>query len=148
ALLDESYALSRDDVTLGESSISIEATLGEGGSVSLSDRNGGPPLVHFPAARRAHELLGSSADLPSAALVHDLVHQALTREPAPRVALVRALEACAQQTTGVVFSIEEPELFLAPQAHRYMYRLIRRLAERGNQVFFTTHAPGLLSVAS
>src|SRR5262249_60435945 len=73
---------------------------------------------------------------------------ALAREPAPRVALVRALEACAEHTSGVVFAIEEPELFLAPQAHRYMYRLIRRLAERGNQVFFTTHAPGLLSVAS
>jgi hypothetical protein len=29
-----------------------------------------------------------------------------------------------------------------------MYRLIRRLAGRGNQVFFTTHAPGLLSVAA
>jgi hypothetical protein len=48
----------------------------------------------------------------------------------------------------VVFAIEEPELYLAPQAHRYLYRLIRRLAERGNQVFFTTHAPGLLSVAA
>ena len=52
------------------------------------------------------------------------------------------------ETAGVVFAIEEPELFLAPHAHRYLRRLIRRLAEDGNQIFFTTHAPGLLSVAA
>jgi predicted ATPase len=148
ALLDESYDLANTDVTVGEREISIEATLGNGRTVSLADRNGRPPLVHFPVARRGAELLASNADSPTALAVHDLVHGALAREPAPRVALVRALEACAQQISGVVFSIEEPELFLAPQAHRYMYRLIRRLARRGNQVFFTTHAPGLLSVAS
>ena len=61
---------------------------------------------------------------------------------------MRGLEACAASTSGVVFAIEEPELFLAPHAHRYLYRLIRRLAGLGNQVFFTTHAPGLLSVAA
>lgn len=35
-----------------------------------------------------------------------------------------------------------------PHAHRYLRRLIRRLAESGNQIFFTTHAPGLLSLAA
>ena len=77
-----------------------------------------------------------------------MIREALARAPAPRVALVRGLEACAAETSGVVFAIEEPELFLAPHAHRYLRRLIRRLAEGGNQVFFTTHAPGLLSVAA
>ena len=47
-----------------------------------------------------------------------------------------------------MFAIEEPELFLAPHAHRYLRRLIRRLAAGGNQIFFTTHAPGLLSLAA
>jgi predicted ATP-dependent endonuclease of OLD family len=61
---------------------------------------------------------------------------------------VRGLEACVAKTSGVVFAIEEPELFLTPQAHRYLRRLIRRLGDSGNQVFFTTHAPGLLSVAA
>jgi predicted ATP-dependent endonuclease of OLD family len=61
---------------------------------------------------------------------------------------VRGLEACARNAEGVVFAIEEPELFLAPQGHRYLYRLVHRLAERGNQVFFTTHSPGLLNVAA
>jgi predicted ATP-dependent endonuclease of OLD family len=49
--------------------------------------------------------------------------------------------------SDVVFLLEEPELFLAPQAHRYMYRLFHRLAANGNQVLFTTHAPGLLNVS-
>jgi len=61
---------------------------------------------------------------------------------------VHGLEACANEAEGIVFAIEEPELFLAPHGHRYLYRLLRRLAERGNQVFFTTHAPGLLNVAA
>ena len=61
---------------------------------------------------------------------------------------MRGLEACASETTGAVFAIEEPELFLAPHAHRYLYRLLHTLAARGNQVFFTTHAPGLLNVAA
>ena len=34
------------------------------------------------------------------------------------------------------------------RAHRYLYRLIHRLADHGNQVFFTTHSPGLLNVAA
>jgi predicted ATP-dependent endonuclease of OLD family len=55
---------------------------------------------------------------------------------------------CADRAEGVVFAIEEPELFLAPQGHRYLYRLVHRLADRGNQVFFTTHSPGLLNVAA
>src|SRR4029450_3631527 len=61
-------------------------------------------------------------------------------------ALVPGLEACAPQASGVVFAIEEPELFLAPHAHRYLRRLFQRLAESGNQIFFTTHASGLLSL--
>ena len=104
--------------------------------------------MHFPTALRGGDLVSATVGSPSADAVHALIREALARAPAPRVALVRGLEACAAETSGVVFAIEEPELFLAPQAHRYLRRLIRRLAERGNQVFFTTHAPGLLSVAA
>lgn len=143
ALLDPSYELSMADLSDGQRGISIEATLGDGTTISLDDRRGAPPLVHFPAELRGDELIPSSTD-PS---VGDVIRTALGREPAPRVALVRGLEACIQETTGVVFAIEDPELFLTPQAHRYMRRLIRRLGEAGNQVFLTTHAPGLLSVA-
>jgi hypothetical protein len=97
---------------------------------------------------RGGELVSATIDSPSADAVHALVRKSLARAPAPRLALVRGLEACATEISGVVFAIEEPELFLVPQAHRYLRRLIRHLAEHGNQVFFTTHAPGLLNVAA
>jgi hypothetical protein len=149
ALLDPDFDLSTADLTIGERAISIEATLADGRTVSLAERDGGPPIVHFPTALRATDLVSGTTGSPSADSVHRLIQRALEQAPAPRVALVRGLEACvAAETTGVVFAIEEPELFLAPQAHRYLRRLIHRLAESGNQIFITTHAPGLLSVAA
>ena len=110
---------------------------------------GAPPIVHFPAALRGGGLVAAHGRLAGRGRgARARSARRSTRAPAPRVALVRGLEACAAEIAGVVFAIEEPELFLAPQAHRYLYRLIHRLAERGNQVFFTTHSPGLLSVAA
>jgi hypothetical protein len=147
ALLDPGFDLSATDVTFGERELSIEATLADGRTVSLADRDGAPPLIHFPAALRGSELIAGKAD-DRTAPVHQAIQEALERSPAPRVALVRGLEACAREAEGVVFAIEEPELFLAPQGHRYLYRLLRRLAAHGNQVFFTTHSPGLLNVTA
>ena len=43
--------------------------------------------------------------------------------------------------------IEEPELFLRPQAQRYLYRLLRSFADAGNQVIYSTHSPSFLNVA-
>lgn len=44
-----------------------------------------------------------------------------------------------------VFSVEEPELFLHPQAQRHMAALLRKLAaEPGNFVFITTHSPEIV----
>ncbi len=147
ALLDADFELSSDDVSFGESEISIEAMLADGSQISLADRTGAPPVIHFPAELRGGDLVAGSAH-GQAAAVHESLRQALERAPAPRVALVRGLEACADEVSGVVFAIEEPELFLAPQGHRHLYRLFHRLAEHGNQVFFTTHSPGLLNVAA
>jgi predicted ATP-dependent endonuclease of OLD family len=144
ALLDPGYDLSTADVNDRQRKISIEATLEDGAVISLDDRRGAPPLVHLPAALRGSGLISSGSETDAGAAIH----AALEREQAPRIALVRGLEACVREARGVVFAIEDPELFLAPQAHRYLRRLIRRLAEAGNQVFFTTHAPGMLSVAS
>jgi putative ATP-dependent endonuclease of the OLD family len=45
-----------------------------------------------------------------------------------------------------VLLIEEPELYLRPQAQRYLYRLLRVFAEMGNQVVYTTDAPAFLNV--
>ncbi len=148
ALLDASFDVSTADVTFGRRGLSIEATLEDGRTISLDDRSGAPPIVHFPTTLRGGDLVSGSADSPSAEAVHGAIQEALARAPAPRVALIRGLDACAAESSGVVFAIEEPELFLAPHAHRYLRRLIRRLAEGGNQIFFTTHAPGLLSLAA
>ena len=148
ALLDAAFDLSTADVTDGERTISIEATLAGGGTVSLDHRASGPPIVHFPTALRGGDLVSATVGSGPGDDVRALIREALAQAPAPRVALVQGLEACVAETSGVVFAIEEPELFLTPQAHRYLRRLIRRLADSGNQVFFTTHAPGLLSVAA
>lgn len=148
ALLDPSFDLSTADVTVGQRELSIEATLADGRIISLGERTGAPPIVHFPTNLRGSDLVSVTVDSPPAEAIQIVIRQALERSPAPRVALIRGLEACALEVSGVVFAIEEPELFLAPHAHRYLRRLIRHLATCGNQVFFTTHAPGLLSLAA
>jgi hypothetical protein len=147
AVLDPDFELSSTDVASGRQGLSVEATLDDGRTVSLGERGGAPPVAHFPASLRGGRLLAGSRH-GSARAVRKVLAHALERAPAPRVALVRGLEACAAEVEGVVFAIEEPELFLAPQGHRYLYRLFHELAERGNQVFFTTHSPGLLNVAA
>ena len=57
ALLDPGFDLSSADVTFGERALSIEATLADGRTISLADRTGAPPIVHFPAALRGGELV-------------------------------------------------------------------------------------------
>jgi predicted ATP-dependent endonuclease of OLD family len=47
---------------------------------------------------------------------------------------------------GAVYLIEEPELYLRPHAQRYLYRLLHDLADAGNQVIYSTHAPEFLDV--
>ena len=42
--------------------------------------------------------------------------------------------------------IEEPELYLSPHAQRHLYSVLRALAQAGNQILYSTHAPVFLSV--
>jgi predicted ATP-dependent endonuclease of OLD family len=66
----------------------------------------------------------------------------------PALAVVGAVEECAHAgITGLVMLIEEPELYLRPQAQRYLYRLLRDFAAASNQVLYSTHAPAFLNVA-
>jgi len=146
ALLDPGYELPMSART-GEQALSIEATLTDGRTISLDDRDGAPAVIHFPAALRDDGLVAGTADGRAAAVL-GAIHRALEHAPAPRIALVQGLEACADGAEGIVFAIEEPELFLAPHGHRYLSRLLRKLASGGNQVLYTTHAPGLLNVAA
>jgi putative ATP-dependent endonuclease of the OLD family len=61
---------------------------------------------------------------------------------------VAGIDACREAgVNGLVFLIEEPELFLRPQTQRYLYRRLRGLAAAGNQVLYATHSPAFLNVA-
>src|SRR5438270_1838461 len=63
------------------------------------------------------------------------------------LALVRGMERLvASNLRKFVLLIEEPELYLSPHSQRHLYRVLRMLAERGNQILYSTHAPVFLSV--
>ena len=65
-----------------------------------------------------------------------------------RSRVVDALESCcARGLGGLLLLIEEPELYLRPQAQRYLYRVLREFSSAGNQVIYSTHSPAFLNVA-
>src|SRR5262249_21969486 len=131
ALLDPGFDLSTADVSEGQRAISIEAPLAGGGTISLGDQTGAPPIVHFPTDLRGSDLASAPHGDASADVVGAVMREAVAQSPARGVAVVRGLEACVGKASGVVFAIEERELFLAPQAHRYLRRLFARLADAG-----------------
>ena len=111
-----------------------------------------PAVVLLPAQARAHELLApSSARSFNARRARRLLEDvagADGSDAAAAQALPAAFEAWLDAgLTGLVVLIEEPELFLRPQAQRYLHRLLRRLADTGNQVLYSTHSPAFLDVA-
>jgi hypothetical protein len=128
-----------------------------GGTISLRSRGGErpvrtgapPPVLLLPAAARSGAVLARRT--PSVAAATLLEAALASRRPsaaAPALALVDGLEAaCAEAVSGVALLIEEPELFLRPQAQRYLYRLLHELAAAGNQVIYSTHSPAFLNVA-
>ena len=110
------------------------------------NREGAPPVVFLPAARRGGDLV-SSATHPKAAKAADLIRPP-AGFPDGGVALMQAVERLVEaRVRGLVLLIEEPELYLSPQAQRHLYRQLRALGTRGNQVLYSTHASSFLSVA-
>ena len=62
--------------------------------------------------------------------------------------LLSAVEDCCRASlSGEALLIEEPELLLTPQAQRYLYRLLRRFADDGNQVVYATRSPAFVDAA-
>jgi AAA domain, putative AbiEii toxin, Type IV TA system len=110
-----------------------------------------PPLLFLPAVERGQRVLApGSRGTSKARLAVELLERATggsRSDSAGACALAAAVEAwCEAGLRGLVVLIEEPELFLAPQAQRHLYRLLRRLAAGGNQVIYSTHSPAFLNV--
>jgi len=62
------------------------------------------------------------------------------------IAVLRAYSEIKLGGGNPIF-IDEPELFLHPQAQRNFYKILRKLAEENDiQIFYITHSPYLLSV--
>lgn len=61
------------------------------------------------------------------------------------IAVLKAYSMIKLRNSTPLF-IDEPELFLHPQAQRSFYRTLLELAENGTQIFYTTHSPDFLSV--
>ena len=110
-----------------------------------------PPVLFLPAEARAHDVIAMPPEPPEAARRF----QAALAEPstddsaaASALSMLAAVErCCALGIRGALLLIEEPELYLRPQAQRYLYRLLRQFAEGGNQVIYSTHSPAFLNVA-
>ncbi|MBH8558581.1 ATP-dependent nuclease [Hymenobacter negativus] len=61
------------------------------------------------------------------------------------IAILKAY-ASLKLNNGCAIFIDEPELFLHPQAQRNFYKVLRELADSGTQIFITTHSPDFLNV--
>jgi hypothetical protein len=168
ALLDSGAPpIVRGDLTLGgDGRISIRGVLASGETLCVeavppgtarASRQGAPAVLFLPASARASSLLAASPLLDEGGgRVFELFRGALAEQvgsrpasaTAPALSLVAALErCCGLGVQGVVLLIEEPELYLRPQAQRYLYRLLREFAAGGNQVIYSTHSPAFLNVA-
>lgn len=163
AALDPAGALGATDPPKGgEGPVAIRIELAGGAEVTLRgtperhERLGGartPPLVFLPADARASTLVAESDSAePETVRVLEIFRRAHAARDgssaAPSLAALDAVEACCgANVRGVVLLIEEPELYLRPQFERYFYRQLRRFAEAGNQVVYSTHSPSFLNVA-
>lgn len=156
--------LEEDASVGGDGTIHIAGDLDGGRSLVLEaappqkprvDREGAPSILALPSALRSGALVAPSpAHGPpgerAVRLFREVLngaHDGPVSATVPALSLVSAVESCcAVGIEGVVFLIEEPELYLRPQAQRYLYRLLRTLAASGNQVIYSTHAPAFLNV--
>jgi hypothetical protein len=146
--------------------IRIDGRMADGPALSVewepdgpAHRTGSAPVLFVPAGQRSVSVIEPTEELPGLGVdgadvldeaIGDLAASADEEgsDAAPANALVEFFEAHgAGGLNGVVILIEEPELFLRPQAQRYLYRLLRKAASSGNQVLYSTHSPAFLNVA-
>ncbi len=64
-----------------------------------------------------------------------------------RLAVLETLLDFQEDERTFVLLVEEPEAYLHVHLKRYFYLMLRRLAERGHQVIYTTHSPQFVDLA-
>ena len=161
--------LPADTTSGGDGRIQIQGRLADGTHLSLDvtppaspRRSGAAPVLFLSASLRGGSLVAPPVPTrgPAAEAVRVLgswlaevtgppdTVTAARSSTAPARALVGSVEACCTAgIEGLVVLVEEPELFLGPQAQRYLYRVLHQFAGAGNQVLYSTHAPEFLNVA-
>jgi predicted ATPase len=113
-------------------------------------RAGAPPVLFLPANLRSRALAAPATGV-GAAEVAELLQPPLADHHWAAadggLALIAGMERLlASNLRHFVLLIEEPELYLSPHAQRHLYGILRQLAQRGNQILYSTHAPVFLSV--
>ena len=149
-----------DDVSRGTSGrIHLEARLEKNTSIFLDarppdtlnlNRAGAPPVLFLPANLRPRSLVAPATGA-GAADVAELFQPPYAEHHWSQadggLQLVMGMERLvASSLRRFVLLIEEPELYLSPHVQRHLFRLLRTLAQRGNQILYSTHAPVFLSV--
>jgi putative ATP-dependent endonuclease of the OLD family len=114
------------------------------------NRGGAPPVLFFPAHLRSRTMVAAATGR-GAAEVAELLRPPSAEQPWAAadggLALVSGMERLlAASLRRFVLLIEEPELYLSPHHQRHLYRVLRALAQHGNQILYSTHAPVFLSV--
>jgi predicted ATPase len=149
-----------DDVSHGTSGrIHLEAELERGGSIFLDarppdtlnlNRAGAPPVLFLPANLRSRTLVAPATGAGAgdvAELFYPPYAEHHWSQADGGLQLVMGMERLvASNLRRFVLLIEEPELYLSPHVQRHLFRLLRVLAQRGNQILYSTHAPVFLSV--
>jgi len=149
-----------DDVSRGTSGrIHLEAEIERGQTIFLDarppdtlnlNRAGSPPVLFLPANLRSRTLVAPATGA-GASDVAQLFQPPLAdhhwSQADGGLQLVMGMERLlASNLRRFVLLIEEPELYLSPHLQRHLFRVLRELAQRGNQILYSTHAPVFLSV--
>jgi hypothetical protein len=150
-----------DAADVGGGPISIRVRLAGGAEAALEGSPGRhvisgpeslPPVLFLPAGASADAVLadggpGGAAAAPALRIFRGTLARDPSTSTAQALTVIDALESCCLAgLSGLILLIEEPELYLPPQAQRYLYRLLRKFSLAGNQTIYSTHSPAFLNV--